>query len=130
MIHNIEMAKHGKKKIRFAVKDLEFASFFLDYIRNKDFYVRLSGSMKYTGQIEFTLVGSSNNVRMGILKIKKLYRKAIEMYEKDRNFILQQQSQIDGQLEESEIEELLEDDKSVEDFNIRINLKKLKFDEI
>jgi hypothetical protein len=91
------MAKHGKKKLRFYIDDLEFASLFLDFIRKKKFYSRVTGTMKKTGQMEFSIVGSPENVKKGILKIKNLYQKVNEYYMEDENFFQNEDlSNIDG----------------------------------
>ncbi|MHA1819472.1 MAG: hypothetical protein ACTSU2_02010 [Promethearchaeota archaeon] len=81
------MAKHGKKKIFFSFNDLDFASFFLNFIRQKKFYGRVTGFMKYTGKLGFSITGSPENVKMTILKIKRLYNKARKEYAKNKNLI-------------------------------------------
>ena len=117
------MAKHGKKKIRFHFEDLQFASFFLDFIRRKKFYCRISGSMKYTGQLEFSIVGSSDSVRMGSQKIRKLYHKAYEKFHENRSFINYGNDIIDEELDE-DLEKI---NKKNKDINLKFKLKNLKF---
>ena len=118
------MAKHGKKKIRFHFEDLKFATFFLDFIRRKKFYSRVTGNMKHTGQLEFSIVGSSENVKIGIHKIKKLFNKAYETYMKDQQVVERFYNEID----DKEFDTDLIDDEEESKLNIKLNLKNLKFD--
>ncbi|MHA1729987.1 MAG: hypothetical protein ACTSWY_14855 [Promethearchaeota archaeon] len=116
------MAKHGKKKIRFHFDDINFATFFLDFIRKKKFYSHVTGSMKKTRQLEITLTGSSENVRIGIQKIKKLYNKAHEKYLEDSLF--------DGDSEaQDDLEDKIDEDNKENELNLHLKLKNLKFND-
>ena len=44
--------------------------------------------MKNSGQLEFSIVGSPDNVRKGIFKIKSYYQKVSEIYLEDQDFLL------------------------------------------
>lgn len=118
------MAKHGKKKIHFKFESLDFAAFFLDFIRKKKFYARVSGNMKIGGLLEFTLIGSPDNVRMGILKIKKLYHMAYKKFGEDKNFFIHFNGDLGEEINESDENKLDEDSN----LNLELKLKKLKFD--
>lgn len=120
------LAKHGKKKIRFHFEDLKFGAFFLDFIRRKKLYSRVTGKLKNTGQLEFSFTGSSDNVRMGIHKLKRLYHKAYEKFLEDETFIELNYYTIDNEIyDEEDLDKKAETDSK--DSEINLNLKKLKF---
>ena len=120
------LAKHGKKKIRFHFEDLKFGAFFLDFVRRKKLYSRVTGKLKHTGQLEFSFTGSSENVSAGIQKLKRLYHKAYEKFREDQSFIELNYYTIDKEIsDELESEKIGETDSK--DYEINLNLKKLKF---
>ncbi len=120
------MAKHGKKKVRFHFEDIEFASFFLDFIRKKKFYARITGNMNHKGTLEFTLVGSPESIKIGIIKIKNFYHKAYDNYLDDNNFVDSEFQKIEDNFEDKTKLK----NKNNDNFKMNLNKKKLKFDVI
>lgn len=118
------MAKHGKKKLTFSFSDIEFASFFLDFIRKKDFYTRMSCNMNRKGMMEFSITGNPENVKHAIIKIKKLHQQASKKYLENEDFIQQDYDYIAEILADEQI-----DQDDAEEERIKLNLKKLKFNE-
>ena len=120
------MAKHGKKKVRFHFEDLKFGSFFLDFVKRKKLYSRVTGKLKNTGQLEFSFTGSFENVSAGIQKLKRLYHKAYIAFQEDQSFIELNYYTIDNEIfDEPELDKTDETDSK--DSEINLNLKKLKF---
>lgn len=79
------MAKHGDKTIFFNFNDLEYATFFLDFIKKKKFYAQVLGSINQKNQLEFKIRGTPDQVKIAIQKIMKLYHKSAEIYEESKN---------------------------------------------
>lgn len=110
------LAKHGKKRFNISFYDWEFAAFFLDFIHRKKFYARVSGSINRKGMLEFSIIGSPENVKMTIYKIRKLYHRANRKFEEIDDF-----EQIGREIDEEDEAESKKDDLDldIEDFNLK-----------
>ena len=105
---------------------LKFGAFFLDFVRRKKLYSRVTCKLKSSGQLEFSFTGSSENVSAGIQKLKRLYHKAYEKFREDQSFIELHYYTIDNEIfDEEELDKIGETDS--EDYELNLNLKKLKF---
>ncbi|MHA1339118.1 MAG: hypothetical protein ACTSRZ_03775 [Promethearchaeota archaeon] len=104
------MAKPTEKKIYFNFRDIELASFFLDYINNKKFYAKVSGQLKYNGQLIIKLIGTPENLKIAISKLKKIYNIVLKQY---KELQLENSTEritkklVDEKLRKSEKEELI-----------------------
>lgn len=101
------MAKHSKKKILFNFIDIERAQEFLELVRRKKMYANVTANMNPSGKLELSLIGSPENIKITVQKLKKLH-----------NSVLQN--------EETEEDPREKDEK---DIDLRLKLKKLKFEE-
>ena len=101
------MAKHSQKKILFNFIDMELAQDFLELVRRKKMYANVTANMKPSGKLELSLIGSPENIKRTIQKLKKLHDSVM-------------------QIEETEQEPKEKDEK---DIDLRLKLKKLKFEE-
>lgn len=110
------MAKHGKKRFHISFYDWEFAAFFLDFIHRKKFYARVTGAVNKKGLLEFSIIGSPENVKMTIYKIKKLYHRANRKFEEIKDL-----EQIERELNEEDAKESERDDEDLDinDFNLK-----------
>jgi hypothetical protein len=101
------MAKHSKKKIIFNFLDTHNAENFLELVQRKKMYANVTASMNPSGKLEFTLIGSPENIKITVQKLKKLHKNVIHTSEEKQT----------SQKEEEEEEEL----------DLKLKLKKLKF---
>ncbi|MBN2156602.1 MAG: hypothetical protein JW776_11210 [Candidatus Lokiarchaeota archaeon] len=101
------MAKHSKKKIHFTFIDLSEAEAFLELVQRKKMYANVTANFFPSGKLELTLVGSPENIKFSIQKLKKLRKSLIQSPSKINTF---------------------SEDES-EDIDLKLQLKKLKFEE-
>ncbi len=102
------MAKHSKKKIIFNFIEIAEAEEFLELVRRKKMYSNLTAKLNPSGKLELTLVGSPENIKITLQKLKKLHN----------TLLPSQQEKITptSQPDEAEID-------------LKLKLKKLKFEE-
>ncbi|TFG17662.1 MAG: hypothetical protein EU530_10310 [Promethearchaeota archaeon] len=101
------MAKHSKKIVLFNFIDMAIAQEFLELVGRKKMYANVTATMNPSGKLELTLIGSPENIKTTIQKLKKLHNSLI-------------------QLDDLEQEPEGKDEK---DIDLKLKLKKLKFEE-
>ena len=101
------MAKHSKKKILFNFLDIHEAEDFLELIERKKLYANVTANMNPSGKLELSLIGSPENIKRTVEKLKKLHNSLM-------------------QTSEPEQETKVKDEK---DIDLKLKLKKLKFEE-
>ena len=101
------MGKHSKKKILFNFIDMELAQEFLELVRRKKMYANVTANMNPSGKLELSLIGSPENIKITIQKLKKLHDSVM-------------------QKEKTEEEPKQKDER---DIDLKLKLKKLKFEE-
>ena len=85
--------------------DLSEAEDFLALVQRKKMYANVTANMNPSGKLELTLVGSPENIKISIQKLKKLHKNLLN----------------------TEFSKEKEQDVEEEDPDIQIKLKKLKF---
>jgi hypothetical protein len=100
------MAKHSKKKIVFSFVDTLEAEEFLKLVERKKMYVNLSAQLNASGKVELTLTGSPENIKITMDKLKKL-RKSLAVPDTA----------------------VIPSKSSKKDIELKLKLKKLKFEE-
>jgi hypothetical protein len=101
------MAKHSKKKIIFNFVDISRAEEFMELIGRKKMYANTSLKLNPTGKLELTLTGSPENIKTTIFKLKRLHETLLPKLKPNK---------LSSKRDEEEIE-------------LRLKLKKLKFEE-
>ena len=101
------MAKHSKKKILFNFLDIQEAEDFLELIERKKLYANVTANMNQSGKLELSLIGSPENIRRTIQKLKKLHNSLMETSDKEEGT----------------------EEKDEKDIDLKLKLKKLKFEE-
>jgi len=101
------LAKHSKKKILFNFLDIHEAEEFLELIERKKLYANVTANMNQSGKLELSLIGSPENIKRTMQKLKKLHNNLMETSDKE---------------EETE-------EKDEKDIDLKLKLKKLKFEE-